>query len=283
MPTSTNYRDNVEEDVGVRGEDDDYSFNNVHLTHSLPALEEVLTENAIAQKRENGGNGRPVNNKLLGLIFISVFSLTAIIGLSVAISVRNSNSNIAAPMDKTPPGEDAGDFWERSPDGDVTHRHQEFANFLSQFAYTDMGRMTTPGTPQFKALHWLADEDAAELDVPASSSYEDTVELMQRFILAVFYYSTNGESWTSQLKFLSDYDVCYWNESIEPTAEAKADQFDGWFSGVQCNEEGDVNYLFIRKFALSMVILADFLSFRNAQALPVAQHPNSCSGKQLVG
>jgi len=58
---------------------------------------------------------------------------------------------------------------------------------------------------QFKAACWIMYEDPLKLDV----SY---VNILQRYILTLFYFSTNGEGWGSQRNFLSKNTECNWAE-----------------------------------------------------------------------
>lgn len=50
----------------------------------------------------------------------------------------------------------------------------------------------TPGTPQYKAFNWIIYDDDYCL-CPNNSS----CELIQRYVMAVFYYSTGGEKWVN--------------------------------------------------------------------------------------
>ena len=62
-------------------------------------------------------------------------------------------------------------------------------------------------SPQNKALTWLA----------SNQNLEDYPEwkIIQRYVLAVFYYSTNGESWKNRNGWLTDEDECSWYTSNE--------------------------------------------------------------------
>ena len=237
MSTSKRYRDNVEDDVAGDGG----SFD---VRHSLPAPEELHTENPTAHH-----HGR-MNKKFLGLVTMAVFAVTAIIGLSVAIAARKSSNNVDSASsskyrDDMTPG-DKGEFFDRHPDQDLTQRFQDIANFINQFAFTDLKTMADRNTPQFLAVQWMANEDLAELDVPASTDYDDAMEFVQRYVLAAFFYSTNGHMWENRLSFLSNLDVCYWNEVISTSMGDGTD--DDWPLGVQCNDDGEVNYIYLRKY-----------------------------------
>lgn len=50
--------------------------------------------------------------------------------------------------------------------------------------------LSDPTTPQGRAFRWLVDEDAFYV-CPS----DNTCDVVQRFVLAVVYYSTNGEAW----------------------------------------------------------------------------------------
>jgi hypothetical protein len=74
----------------------------------------------------------------------------------------------------------------------------------------------TQGTAQYDAFEWLANVDEAQL------CPDDIDEVEQRYIMAVLYYSTEGDSWlncsatassvcpSEGSRFLSGEDVCFW-------------------------------------------------------------------------
>jgi hypothetical protein len=61
-------------------------------------------------------------------------------------------------------------------------------------------------TPQYMAFNWLVNQDPAQIDF-------DTVPfsvLLERYVMAVFYFSAAGPQWTEQLNFLSGKSICSW-------------------------------------------------------------------------
>ena len=58
-------------------------------------------------------------------------------------------------------------------------------------------------------------------------------EVMERYIIILFYYTANGPSWDRQFSFLNGTSVCDWNSDLE---------------GIHCNEEGEVAEIRFRKF-----------------------------------
>jgi hypothetical protein len=64
------------------------------------------------------------------------------------------------------------------------------------------------GPFQIEALNWLADHDQANLDFGIVS----TDELLERYVMAILYFSMGGENWENTFGFLSGSSVCMWNE-----------------------------------------------------------------------
>jgi hypothetical protein len=75
-------------------------------------------------------------------------------------------------------------------------------------ADVDRRALSSPGTPQYEALHWLVYNDPANLDFELGSPDE----LFERFVMALLYFSMGGETWDNSFGFLSASSVCMWNE-----------------------------------------------------------------------
>jgi hypothetical protein len=67
---------------------------------------------------------------------------------------------------------------------------------------TSASAFDDPTTPQARALEWLSLNKNLEFYPPAKR--------IARWVLAVFYYSTEGDSWTTNSRWLSDFDECTW-------------------------------------------------------------------------
>ena len=87
----------------------------------------------------------------------------------------------------------------------------------------------TSETPQKQALDWVANNDPL-------FNRTDTFITTQRYILAVLYFSTNGDAWADSLDFLSDKSACEWPQIQE-----------GEFanSAIRCNSQGEINQIII--------------------------------------
>ena len=89
---------------------------------------------------------------------------------------------------------------------DAMIRFAEVTTVLNSVPVSDPATFQDNTTPQYEAAWWLAAVDPAMLDF-ATTPMEDVVE---RYILALLYYATNGENWKDQEGFLSAEQVCFW-------------------------------------------------------------------------
>ena len=84
-------------------------------------------------------------------------------------------------------------------------------------------------SPQYKALSWMAHEDVLRYN-PDNDHW--IKKIIQRYVLATVYWSTNGDAWIHPLYFLSNRDECNWNRD-----------FRGYFTGVGHCEGGYITVL----------------------------------------
>jgi hypothetical protein len=93
---------------------------------------------------------------------------------------------------------------------------------------SDAESLEEPGTPQNHALEWLALKDTW------STRATNTSALIERYVLAVLYYSTGGAEWTDDLRFLTNSSICEW-----PNIEADETEVDTP-NEIDCDELGQV-------------------------------------------
>jgi hypothetical protein len=79
---------------------------------------------------------------------------------------------------------------------------RKLESVLSPLSFDNGTALQTPSTPQNNALVWLANN--TNLD-----TYSDEKKI-QRYVLAVLYYSTNGTDWLNKDGWLSNGDECDW-------------------------------------------------------------------------
>jgi hypothetical protein len=78
-------------------------------------------------------------------------------------------------------------------------------DLLSSVSFDRGAALSNPLTPQYSALIWLANN--TNLDMYLNK------QKIQRYALATFYYSTNGDKWNNKSGWLSDADECEWYNS----------------------------------------------------------------------
>jgi hypothetical protein len=91
-------------------------------------------------------------------------------------------------------------------------------------------------SPQYEAFDWITTKDSTDLQSTLSDD-----ALVERFVLVLLYFSTNGESWTDQAGFLNPLNAhCSWISDVlfSPTF-------------LDCNDEGSVVTLDQGKFSQS--------------------------------
>lgn len=100
----------------------------------------------------------------------------------------------------------------------------------------DLLRFLDSSSPQSQALAWLQDDPITL--TPGRS----TATVLERYVLAVLYYSTSGPSW--QVDYMSDEDVCTWNNG-KPAPNYTLPCLEDWSceflegKGVYCVEDGE--------------------------------------------
>jgi hypothetical protein len=65
------------------------------------------------------------------------------------------------------------------------------------------------GSPQYRAARWISDEDPMQLDI-------NDLGFEQRYVMAVFYYSLDGDNWSSSDGWLSGDSECTWEWVVGP-------------------------------------------------------------------
>jgi len=86
---------------------------------------------------------------------------------------------------------------------DESH-YNDVRDFFIQNKISSQESLDANGSPQNTALYWIAETDERGLKL-------DNPNLIQRYVLAVLYYSTAGSKWTNRDKHLADSLECAWH------------------------------------------------------------------------
>ena len=123
-------------------------------------------------------------------------------------------------------------------------------DILPQYS-DDVTAFADPTSPQFHALDWLTMNDTINIleldDGSPYGVYANTTTIIQRLVeryaLAVFYFSLDGLEWMDQMSFLSENHVCDWTSSISTSIPT---------DGVMCDDNHQIIGLTIGKYSWLM-------------------------------
>lgn len=114
--------------------------------------------------------------------------------------------------------------WSKSdePNAERVQAMREIATSVSGVISLD-----DENSSQFKAFDWLATKDTVSLETTRGV-------LMERYIVSLLYFATEGEGWKSQSNFLSEDNVCGWNKA---TADKDV------LLGIVCDDQSNVKQI----------------------------------------
>ena len=193
------------------------------------------------------------------LFAIAVVILSLSFGLGLSLDNRGPTANISIATPSGPPSfppsngtNTTSDIpttqWTHFPSASPTHLSSAYPTYLPSGIPSDVKTLSistameifvpisgeeslkNETSPQYLAMDWIVNHDGANITL------KEEDKIIQRYVLAVFYFSTQGKNWKNQYNFLSDKDVCDWNGYKNSTMK-NVDEF----SGIQrCDEAGNV-------------------------------------------
>ena len=125
-----------------------------------------------------------------------------------------------------------------------SNRFSQFTQVIVKAKVTDIEELLDQSSPQYAALNWIADED--DVDVNA-------VNVIQRYVLAVFYFAMSGDRWyicprgTDCLCRFESY-ACMTIEDHHVDQLSKGPECD-WYR-LKCDEDGWVTHMLYGKIIL---------------------------------
>lgn len=195
--------------------------------HDLPTVDEYKHNMSFREKEEE----RPKSRAGLYTFLCLVLLLIIITAIAVPLALRGKSEQKAKSPDSSSgsglTGSDVGEIVTPSPVFSPTKpptraptvedlpRSERAVKYLTEFEIADQAALDDPNSPQAKATKWISDEDDFQIDIPdplkgvSGLSYSDS-RFTERWALAVFYFSTGGEAWRYNLKFMQPIDHCEW-------------------------------------------------------------------------
>lgn len=130
-----------------------------------------------------------------------------------------------------------------TPSPTLDERQQQIMHILQQ-QYNDDLNLTNiqdndPNSPQLLALEWLLynDTNSALRNLSDNSTTMVpplTTMILERYGLAILFFSTNGPLWKNRLAFLTESHVCDWNDETESSPLMNVPNVSDTY-GVYCN------------------------------------------------
>ena len=155
---------------------------------SFPAPDEIRA--TVTPHRKSGF--RVYSYILIGTVLI----LALVIGLAIGLRQDDGSEAQGISFNEPPPRQ---------------ANSTELIDYFTNNLVSDPFLMSNPASPQGMAIEWLAERDGLNLPVPLGSiATDEGYQLLERFVLAIVYYSTGGAQWRNQVGFLSGNDVCTW-------------------------------------------------------------------------
>jgi Leucine-rich repeat (LRR) protein len=206
--------------------------------NQLPSIEEYKNEIAIAERRSPSKISRRRQARVI--CTIASFVVVAVISIAIGVSIgRNSNHNLSNSPSQGFGNNGPVGVATNPPDAGVgrdEERQNGVATLVERLGWSTSAALNTPGSPQRRAVVWLANIDEMGIEI------KDSVEFRQRYALAVIYYSLQkeGRSWYANraLPWFTETPVCEW------TASFKTDEGGERQMGVLCNGGNVVKELY---------------------------------------
>jgi hypothetical protein len=196
-------------------------------------------------------NGRKRKRRLLFGAGASVlFAIAIILAIVLGVTMRRTKSNRAVPTtlaEPPTPTPTSGDF-------------ASLKSLIESVSFDGGAALANRTSPQSKALAWLERNENLQ-------EYPDWRRI-QRYVLAVFYYSTNGDEWTDSTGWLSDQDECEWlTFSFEDV----------------CNNDGVFLELAMVDNYLDGTMPVELALLSDSLCKCIHFGPVCCSGRRLIG
>lgn len=148
-------------------------------------------------------------------------------------STMHSGTNVEVPVDLEPA--DAGKL------GQVKE-------LLVRHVVSNSDDLNTMGSPQWNAMHWITLVDEADLSIPDESDKDAVYKYVQRYVMALLYYATNGQNWEHGLHWLGSESICEWLDFVGDVNHKKHN------TGVGCDADGNIKIVSLGKSVTRVVV-----------------------------
>lgn len=226
---------------------------------SLPSAEEFRSSEFVFGKDKSSGkidtgdhDSAKLSRKMYWKILVAAV-IVFILGMSLIVAQKNKDAHASAAADTNQANsslkKNSGGLDDKDSSNDATYgdgnetsvivddMNQIIAYFSSTYGISNF---EDPSSAQYKAALWFAARNQPTLMIPGSSNGTSELDspvykyrYLARYIMAVVYYSMNGEDWSNGLSFLSpSTDICTWLYQVVSILGEVS------FEGIVCDNSG---------------------------------------------
>ena len=155
-------------------------------------------------------------------LIMSIVVLIGLLSVIIAVTVGVATSRVSGDGDDGATTSQNPPLRPTMPPTTTAQNHlKEYVDALSSQHNITVDRrdLSNMSSPQYKALSWLAIEDEF------ISSPGDP-DMLERYILAVFYFSTDGDNWDINNQWFSEKHICKWWGVVGCTNNERVTLFD---------------------------------------------------------
>ena len=191
---------------------------------SLPAAEEVRNSTALTSPRHRNNTKKFAWMCLIPLVIVATVALALGLKKSDGNDRSSSGNSDTTASDPKPPTTSpvepapAPHLSTFAPTNKAVDQRATLHELMSWFISQNISSsdaLATGGSPQNRAALWLAYQDGAALPLPRVSIYDSTTSegylYMVRYVMVVLYYQMQGDSWSTNVNFMTSRYVCDWN------------------------------------------------------------------------
>lgn len=230
-------------DIPIGGDEEDDS------SHSqLPTVEEARMHAHAVSATPNAHSGAERRRRImLASVLVGLALLGLIIGLAVGLGGNNgerNNNSSSSTKNKPSQDEPAPSPTDNEPAASptlppFTGRQEEIISFLLENEFSSFDSVRTLGSPQYRAVEFLANEDELFLEIPdPDASYEESYVFLERYAVSVFYFALGVTN------LVTPGDTCGWYRQFHNVGGHSTN------IGVVCNGDGHVQHIFTPNLSL---------------------------------
>lgn len=146
------------------------------------------------------------------------------------------------PTDEAPQGSPSNNVATPSDsEAKDTGKLGEVKDLLIRHAISSSDALNMMGSPQWNAMHWITLVDDAKLALPDENDKDALYKYVQRYVMALIYYATNGQSWVHGLHWLSSTSICEWLDYVGDVNHQKHN------TGIGCDADGNIQIFSLGK------------------------------------